>query len=758
MLEHRCRLVNTLGMKTRLIRFGFFILILIQLALVGNSFKKNIPFEIQSLLGPDNPIRQQYENDLKSFNDETTNWIVVEKNKDRFSVQEIAEISKKIAKELEMNYGVESILGPHNAKFYQYDKDGIFLTPFIIDNVWSPDAEAELFDPLWKNQLIRDGQKAFIISFKTTSQLLRKEEQPVLNQIETELRKIHLQYPNVSASMLGAKVASAHFLTEMQFQQRVITPALLLAIAVFFYFCFGSWQIIFWSFFTLFFSYTSILILIIFTEGGLGPYSSFALMFSFIIATTDLIHFFGRYQQLTGSMQHRLNETLRIAWMPCLLTSLTTAAGFFALIMNQNLPIRYFGLYCAFGCILEWFLIFYVLPILMPAFNFNPKENSFDSLGLSKKMDNLLNRYSKQFVVWTFVFLAAGTYFSFWLKIDDNFYTKFKENHSLSKTLQQFSRAFDFVGSINVIIKPTADTNSIFSEKLKTDFQQIEKEILAHPEVSKISSLSQVYDNLEKKISAVLKNPVESNSEKVALLNIINNYGILNEFYNERAGEYRTTVFLKSLSTDNLNSVLSLVEKISAENKASYFIRPSGFSVIRSYINGRVISDFFESFILSFFLIFLCYLFLYKNLKWAFFALIPNAVPLLAVSGLMGLSQIPVDTNLVILICIAFGIAGDNTVHLTYVIRQEQHAGRSYNDALQNAFKLIGIAMIATNAVFLFCLPIFMLGSLKLFNHIAIFLSIAFIFAFIADVFMFPALQKSFGWTFSLGLTKKEME
>lgn len=744
-------------MKIWLVRLSLFLVIAFQLMVVGNSFKKNIPFEIQSLLGKDNPVRQRYEEDLKSFNDETLNWILVE-NKNPFKVGDIAAISGKIGERLEMNYGAESILGPHNAKFFQYDKDGFLLTPFIKNNEWSPGAQEELQDGLWKNQLIRDGQKAFLISFKTTSILPRKEEQAVFNRIEKELQGLHRQYPEMTASILGAKAASAHFLAEMQFQQKVITPLLLLAIAIFFYFCFRSWQIIAWSFLTLFIVYTSTLILIIFIEGGLGPYSSFALMFSFIVATTDLIHFFGRYQQLTGPLESRLKETIRIAWQPCLLTSLTTAAGFFALIVNQNLPIRYFGLYCAFSCLLEWFVIFYILPFFLPAFNFKPKENSFNSQALAHKMDGVLNRFSKQFVIGTFLCLIAGTYFSFWLKIDDNYYTKFEKNHPLSKTLQQFSEAFDFVGSINVIIKPTTSSGQIFNEKLQADFQQIENEITAHPEVSRISSLSQVYTNLEKKISLVAKNDSERREEKSALLNLLNNYGMINDFYNESHGEYRTITFLRSLSTDNLNSVLASIETIAAKHKENYIIRPSGFSVLRSHINGRVISDFFESFFLSFFLIFLCYLFLYKSVKWSFFALIPNIVPLLAVSGLMGLFQIPVDTNLVILICITFGIAGDNTIHLTYVVRQEQHKGHSYSSAIPRAFKLIGVAMIATNGIFLFCLPVFLLGSLRLFTHIAVFLSIAFVFAFISDVFMFPALQKQLGWTFTPGIPKTERE
>jgi uncharacterized protein len=121
-------------------------------------------------------------------------------------------------------------------------------------------------------------------------------------------------------------------------------------------------------------------------------------------------------------------------------------------------------------------------------------------------------------------------------------------------------------------------------------------------------------------------------------------------------------------------------------------------------------------------------------------------VPLLAVSGLMGLFQIPIDTNLVIVICVAFGISGDNTIHLTYALQQEQLKGHSYDLALKNAYKLLGIAITSTSAVFLFCLPVFTLGHLRLFDYIAIFLSAAFIVAFVADVFMFPHLQERFGW------------
>ena len=170
-----------------------------------------------------------------------------------------------------------------------------------------------------------------------------------------------------------------------------------------------------------------------------------------------------------------------------------------------------------------------------------------------------------------------------------------------------------------------------------------------------------------------------------------------------------------------------------------------------------MIQDFFESFFISFVLIFICYYILYRSVKWSLLALIPNAVPLLAVSGLMGLFKVPIDSNLVILICIAFGISGDNTVHLTYVIQQQMKKGDSYETALKKAYRLIGIAIIGTSAAFIVCLPVFLLGSLRLFDHIAVFLSAAFIIAFLADAFVFPDLQKRLGWDLH-GSLKTEKE
>lgn len=732
-----------------LIRFGMVIGLFSFGCLVVFLMKHTIPFEIQSLLSPNHPVRLQYEKDIKNFSDESSNWVAVERDK-AFTPLEIQSLSNTIGRALDMNPGLDQITGPHNAKYIHIQADRIELVPFLKNGQWTENALESLKSEMWKNNLIREDFTGFLFNFKILQNLPRQKEKPALDQLSSFLNRLETQNPGIRTALLGTKVASAHFLEEMHFQQRILTPILLLAICLFFYFCYRSVQIVLWSLFTIFVCYVSTLCLIMIVEKGLGPYSTFALMFTFIVATTDLIHFFSRFQQLDGTVEERLKKTLEIAWLPCLLTTLTTTAGFLSLIINQNLPVRYFGLYCAFGCLMEWFVIFYLLPPILKAFNFNPKQHKFHADQFSEKFQSFLNSHTKLIVFTSFALIIFGVIFSSKLKVDDNFYTKFNEKHPLSQALNTFSKGFDFVGSIDMVITPTKPQENIFNQEVFDEIRKVENDLESHPKVSRLNSLRQINDELDRQMPATLSR-AEKDARINSLLHLMNNYGVIHGNVSESLGAFRTSIFLRSMATEDLDSVLGKIDELKLKYQDSLDIRASGFSVVRSFINSRVIKDFFESFFLSFFLIFLCYWWLYKSPKWAFYALIPNTLPLLSVSAFMGLFSSSVDTNLVILICITFGVSGDNTIHLSYVIQEEQRRGLSYDAGLKKALRLIGVAMIATSGVFLFCLPIFLLGNLRLFGQIAIYLSIAFIMAFLADIIMFPAIQKLWGWNFHPG-------
>lgn len=740
-------------MKKWLPRIYFFCGFIACLYLVGILLGKTKPFEVQRQLDETHPLRIQYEADIKSFNDESTSWIASYRETP-LSIHELYTISKSLQDFLVVQKGVEAVISPASAKYFVHDGDSVSIRNFIANEQLTSEAEGLLQSELWKNNLIREDHKGFLIRFRLSRSLKADDEKPLFDKIETFMTQVKNTHPGLEMHQIGVKVASAHFLEEMYFQQKVMTPILLLCLIIFFYWIFRSWQIVGWCFFVMFVCYVSTIVTVVLVEDGLGPYSSFALMFSFIVATTDLIQFFSRFQQLEGTVEERLKLTLKIAYWPCLLTSMTTAAGFFALILNVNESIRHLGLYCAFACMLEWVVIFYVLPPVLKIFNFNPRHQKFNMDRLSDKYFSILAKYKYPIVGVSLLSIVVGAIFTFQINIDDNFYTKFNAKHPLSQSINFFSDKFNFVGSVDVVIN--MKEKDLFSADKLNLLRKLEDDIKADQFVSRVRSLRQVDDLLVKQLESSKISQEEKDKKRTSALELFKAYGEFNELYNSNSQQLRTVVFLKSFATADFESVLAHIYRLQEKYKGQLEIRPGGFSVIRSYINGQVIRDFFESFILGFLLIFVCFWLLYRNVKWALLALIPNAIPLLLVAGLIGIFKIPVGTDLVVILCISFGISGDNTIQLAYVLQSLGAKQENYQFYLKKAMDLIGMAMLGSSGIFLCSLPVFFLGHLNIFHYIALFLSISFVLAFLSDLFTFPSIQLIFKDTVKFKFKKSE--
>lgn len=184
------------------------------------------------------------------------------------------------------------------------------------------------------------------------------------------------------------------------------------------------------------------------------------------------------------------------------------------------------------------------------------------------------------------------------------------------------------------------------------------------------------------------------------------------------------------------------IRKLALDKKYSEIleIEPNGFAVIRSYINNNVIRDFIKSFGCTLLLIMLVFWVMLKSFKWALVAMLPNVFPILTISGLMGMFRIPLESNLVILVCITIGIAVDDTIHFLTNIIRELKLQRNLKEAVIFSLDEMAKALIGTTAVLIFSFPCFFLADLKLFVQVGIFIAISLLVALIADLILLPAL------------------
>ena len=63
--------------------------------------------------------------------------------------------------------------------------------------------------------------------------------------------------------------------------------------------------------------------------------------------------------------------------------------------------------------------------------------------------------------------------------------------------------------------------------------------------------------------------------------------------------------------------------------------------------------------------------FLFRSLKMVLVSLLPNLLPLIFTSALMGYFGIPIKPSTILVFSIAFGISIDDTIHFLAKYRQE---------------------------------------------------------------------------------------
>ncbi|MBC8550068.1 MAG: MMPL family transporter, partial [Candidatus Brocadiales bacterium] len=88
---------------------------------------------------------------------------------------------------------------------------------------------------------------------------------------------------------------------------------------------------------------------------------------------------------------------------------------------------------------------------------------------------------------------------------------------------------------------------------------------------------------------------------------------------------------------------------------------------------------------------------LFRSIKIALIAIIPNVISAVAVLGVMGLSGLPLDFITITIAAISIGIAVDDTIHYIHRFKEEYEIDRNYINSMHRCHGSIGNAMYYTS-------------------------------------------------------------
>jgi predicted RND superfamily exporter protein len=148
-----------------------------------------------------------------------------------------------------------------------------------------------------------------------------------------------------------------------------------------------------------------------------------------------------------------------------------------------------------------------------------------------------------------------------------------------------------------------------------------------------------------------------------------------------------------------------------------------------------------KSYAIAIFLITIMMLILIGNVKIGLISMIPNISPILLMSTVMVIFNMPLDMFTMLIGSIAIGLAVDDTVHFMHNFRRYELKYGNVKKATEMTLLTTGRAMIVTTIVLCSGFLVFTGATMSNIYNFGVLTAIAIVTALMADFFLVPAIM-----------------
>jgi predicted RND superfamily exporter protein len=215
----------------------------------------------------------------------------------------------------------------------------------------------------------------------------------------------------------------------------------------------------------------------------------------------------------------------------------------------------------------------------------------------------------------------------------------------------------------------------------------------------------------------------------------------LREWVTHNYSDTRVFIELSEFSSREIEGIMEqtdrLVEELFPEG-TDHFMSGSAFqmAVMNQYITRGLI----RSILTALLMITLLMVVLFKSLKLALSAMIPNVFPVLIAGGIMGFARIPLEFVTMTVAPMIMGLAVDDTIHLVYHLRRDLKRSGDYAVSIRHTFMNVGTAITETTVILCLTFLVFTVSRVNSIVNMGLITCAGILAAYLADLFVTPVL------------------
>ncbi|MEM9326873.1 MAG: efflux RND transporter permease subunit [Bacteroidota bacterium] len=451
------------------------------------------------------------------------------------------------------------------------------------------------------------------------------------------------------------------------------------------------------------------------------------------VSSSDTIHLISA---LRNSADRR--QAIEKVFFPTFMTSITTAVGFFSLLVLPVAPLQAFGLLAGIGTLLA-FVITY---LLAPNFPVRYRQGRRMDRRTFEQYASWLWRREQPIALITLLLALGGAYFTSRLQVDAYLLEDLPES---SEVRSNFNWADDQLGGSKPweIALTVGQDYAWWDLEVQREVSKITRfaeEVLGATHILS-SSKAVEYANylangqleLPERLTAktLLRAKQLVHQLRVPLLAADESQGRISGLIPEWGSE----------ATQLRNHQLAhYIDEHVDPHVLSYRLTGSTYMIDKSH--ELLARDIVFSLLLAIAMVSLVLGLYFQSVKTAFIALIPNLVPLLIIGGVIYCLGLPIQLSTSIIFALVFGIVVDDSIHFLATYRNA--TGTTSEERVLYAMNTAGRGIINTTMVLVSGFAILILSNFGATHYLGLFLCLSLLIALGIDFTLLPILLR---WT-----------
>ncbi|MGE0707651.1 MAG: RND family transporter [Planctomycetota bacterium] len=473
--------------------------------------------------------------------------------------------------------------------------------------------------------------------------------------------------------------------------------------------------------------------------------SSFLAPFVVCAAVADVMHVCARYREelrLGDGPAAAAGRAVRATWWPCLLTSLTTAAGFVALLSAPLAPVRDLGAGAALGTLLAFALTFAILPPLLPLWRQPPPEAAGAPERALEALLGLLRRRPRALALCGLALTAAVGAGATRLYVDHDFLAYLDPQEPLRRDITFVQERMGGAVAVEVVID-AGRPDGLASARLQRELAGFSAWLRGlDPIVRAVDAI----DEPLAEISTLLGGPRGPARTDRAAAELLESLSLVDPELRARrvstdAACTRVSVRMDVVGSARYEGVLARIEAEAARRFAGLAAtRLSGGAYLLARMKEHILTTQRHSFAWAFAVVSLLLLAVARRPGLGLAAVLCNLAPLLVVLGAMGWLGVPLEVGNSLLATVALGIVVDDTIHMVCSLRAAEAEGATRAEALARTFRGTGRAVLFSSLLLGACFLSFQTSALSNVRSFGLLTAATFAAALAADLVLLPAL------------------